>query len=167
MFVNPRILILAATALATAPSMAARLSHPTLDETRILAQAQEMRLQEEPEKRTLIERQLTLSPQQAERFWPVYEQHQAALGELNRRRVENILSYARAWNQGSLDDVTAGMLAKEVIETEEDEVALLKRTYRNASKAISPAQAALYVQIEAKIRARVRFAEAVTLPLVK
>ena len=167
MSLNPRALMLAATLLATSPLMAGNLSNPTINESTVLAQAQEMQNRTSAEKRAFIERQLTLSPQQAEKFWPIYEEGQVALGELNRRRIENILAYARAWNQGSLDDKTANALAKEVIEIEEDEVALLKRTYRHASKAATPAQAALYVQIEAKLRARLRFEETEMLPLVK
>ena len=123
MSLNPRALMLAATLLATSPLMAGNLSNPTLNESAVLAQAQEMQNRSSAEKRAFIERQLTLSPQQAEKFWPIYEEGQVALGELNRRRIENILAYARAWNQGSLDDKTANALAKEVIEIEEDEVA--------------------------------------------
>jgi Spy/CpxP family protein refolding chaperone len=159
--------MLAATLMMASPLMAATLPNPTLDETKVLTQAQEMQTRTQPEKRAFIERQLSLTPQQAEKFWPIYEETQAALGELNRRRIENILYYARAWNQGSVDDKTANALAKEVIAIEEDEVALLKRTYRYASKAASPAQAALYVQIEAKLRARLRFEETEMLPLVQ
>lgn len=167
MSLNPRALMLAATLMVTSPLIAANLPNPTLDETRVLAQAQEMQNRTGPEKRAYIERQLALSPHQAERFWPIYEQHQVALSELNRRRIENVMSYARVWNQGSVDDKSANMLAKEVIAIEEDEVALMKRTYRYASKAASPVQAALYVQIEAKLRARMRFGETEMLPLVK
>ena|SRR5688572_5239987 len=167
MSLKSRALMLAAALVVVSPLMAANLPDPTLDETRILSQAKEMQDRTSSQKRAFIEQQLTLTPQQAERFWPIYEEGQVALGELNRRRIENILSYARAWNHGSLDDKTANTLAKEVIAIEEDEVALLKRTYRHASKAASPAQAALYVQIEAKLRARLRFEETEMLPLVK
>ena len=167
MSLNPRALLLAATLMVASPLMAANLANPTLEETRILVQAEELYNQTLPEKRAFVEQQLTLSPQQAGRFWPTYQEHQVALGELNRRRVENILTYARAGNHGSVDDKTANALAREVIAIEEDEVALLKRTYRHASKAASPAQAALYVQIEAKLRARMRFEETAMLPLVK
>jgi len=167
MALNPRGVILAAALLMAAPLFAAELPNPTLDETKVLAQAQEAQNRAQPEKRAFVERQLTLTPTQAERFWPIYAEHQAALAELNRRRIENILTYARAMNQGSVDDKTANGLAREVIAIEEDEVALLKRTYRYASKATTSAQAALYVQIEAKLRARLRFEETEYLPLVK
>jgi len=167
MFSNARAAILAAALLMSSPLFAAELPNPTLDETKVLAQAQEAQDRSQPEKRQFVEGRLTLTPEQAEKFWPIYQEHQTALGELNRRRIENILSYARAWNQGSVNDKAANALAREVIAIEEDEVALLKRTYRFASKATSPAQAALYVQIEAKLRARLRFEETEYLPLVK
>jgi len=162
-----RAAMLAAALTASSSLLAAGLSNPTLEETQILANAQEAQAQSGQEKRAFIDQQLSLSPQQSELFWTVYEQHQIALGELNHRRIENVLSYARAWNAGSVDDKTANELAREVIAIEGDEVALLKRTYQHASKAISPAQAARYVQIEAKLRARVRFEETANVPLVK
>ncbi|UHQ19378.1 hypothetical protein LVB87_14500 [Lysobacter sp. KIS68-7] len=167
MYLNTRALILAATLAVTSPLMAGNLPNPTLDEAKVLAQAQEMQNQTQPEKRKFVKNELALTPEQAEQFWPIYDEHQLALRELNRRRIENILSYARAFNQGSLNDKTANALAREVFDIEKDEVALLKHTYRYASEATSPVQAALYVQIEAKLRARLRFEETDMLPLVK
>ena len=162
-----RAATLAAALMLSSPLFAAGLSNPTLEEQQVLAKAEEAQAQESPQKRAFIDQQLGLSPQEAARFWPVYEQHQAGLGELNRRRVENILSYARAWNAGSVDDETANKMAREAIAIEEDEASLLKRSYVHASRAVSPAQAARYVQIEAKARAVLRAQEMMSVPLVK
>ena len=162
-----RAATLAAALMLSSPLLAAGLSNPTLDEQQLLAKAEEAQAQESPQKRAFIDQQLGLSPQDAARFWPVYEQHQAGLHELNRRRTENILFYARTWNAGSVNDETANRLAREVIAIEEDEVSLLKRSYVHASRAVSPAQAARYVQIEAKARAVIRAQEMMSVPLVK
>ena len=162
-----RTATLAAALMLSSPLLAAGLSNPTLDEQQLLAKSEEAQAQESPQKRAFIDQQLGFSPQDAARFWPVYEQHQAGLNELNRRRAENILSYARAWNAGSVDDETANRLAREVIAIEEDEVSLLKRSYVRASRAVSPAQAARYVQIEAKARAVIRAREYLSVPLVQ
>ena len=164
---TPRAAMLAAALMVSSPLFAAGLPNPTIEEQKVLAQAQEAQVQTGPGKRAFIDQQLGLSPDQATHFWPVYDEHQVRLGDLNRRRVENILSYARAWNAGSVDDETANKLAREVIAIEEDETALLKRTYLHASKATSPAQAARYVQVEAKVRAMVRYEEAARVPLLK
>lgn len=162
-----RAAMLAAALTASSPLLAAGLSNPTLEERQVLAKAEESQVQESPQKRAFIDQQLGLSPQDAARFWPVYEQHQAALNELTRRRVANIMSYARAWNAGSVDDATANRIAREAIAIEEDEAALLKRSYVHAARALSPAQAARYVQIEAKARAVIRAQEMMSVPLVK
>jgi hypothetical protein len=162
-----RAATLAAALMFSAPLLAAGLSNPTLEEQQLLVKAEEGQAQEAPQKRAFIEQQLALSPQDAARFWPVYEQHQAALNELTHRRIENILSYARAWNAGSVDDETANRIAREAIAIEEDEAALLKKSYVHASRAVSPAQAARYVQIEAKARAVIRAQEMMSVPLVK
>jgi hypothetical protein len=162
-----RAATLVAALMLSSPLLAAGLSNPTLEERQVLAKAEEAQAQESPQKRAFIDHELALSPQEASRFWPVYEQHQAALSELNRRSVENILSYARAWNAGSVDDQTANRVAREAIAIEEDEAALLKTSYAHASKAMSPAQAARYVQIEAKARAVLRARAMMSVPLVK
>ena len=162
-----RAATLAVALMFSSPLLAADLSNPTLEERQVLAKAEESQAQESPQKRAFVDQQLTLSPQDAARFWPVYEQHQAALSELNRRSVENILLYARTWNAGSVDDATASKIAREFIAIEEDEAALLKRSYVHASKAASPAQAARYLQIEAKARAVIRAQEMMSVPLVK
>jgi hypothetical protein len=158
---------LAAALMLSSPLLAAGLSNPTLEEQQVIAKAEEGQAQESPQKRAFIDQQLGLSPQDAARFWPVYEQHQAALSELTHRRVENIMSYARVWNAGSVDNETANRIAREAIAIEEDEAALLKKSYMRASRAVSPAQAARYVQIEAKARAIIRAQEMMSVPLVK
>ena len=162
-----RAATLVAALMFSAPLFAAGLSNPTLEERQVLAKAEEAQAQQSPQKRAFIDQQLGLSPQDAARFWPVYEQHQAGLSELTRRSVENILLYARVWNAGSVDDETANRVAREAIAIEEDEAALLKRSYVHTSRAVSPAQAARYVQIEAKARAVIRAREMMSVPLVK
>ena len=160
-----RAMTLAAALFASAPLLAAE-PPLALDEARAYAQMQAMQSQMGQDKRAFIDRQLQLSPEEAAHFWPVYDAHQVALAELNRRRLDNVLSYARAWNAGALDDDTAMRLAKDALAIEKDEAVLLQRTFDRASRAIHPAQAARYLQVEAKVRAMVRYQQAAQLPLV-
>lgn len=167
MHYTARAATLVAALMLSTPLLAGGLSNPTLEERQVIAKADEGQAEEGPQKRAFIDQQLGLSPQEAARFWPVYEQHQLGLTELTRRRVENILAYARAWNTGSVDDATANRVAREAIAIEEDEAALLKRSYVHASRALSPAQAVRWVQIEAKARALIRAREMISVPLIK
>ena len=116
-------------------------------------------------KRAFVEEQLVLTAEQAARFWPVYDAHQQALSVLNKRRLDNILAYARDWNNDALDDAEANRLAKEALDIEKDEAVLMERTYGKLKSAVPALKAVRYLQVEAKLRAIVRFEQAATVPL--
>jgi len=117
-------------------------------------------------KRDFIAQQLSLTPEEAAKFWPVYDAHQQALASLNQRRLDNIVVYARHWNADSLDDATATKLAEQALDIEKDEAALMEHTFRKLKNAVPAVKAVRYLQVEAKVRAIVRFEQAAQVPLV-
>jgi Spy/CpxP family protein refolding chaperone len=140
---------------------------PTPEEAEALEQLQLLQVQVGPEKRALIEQQLDLRPDQAAKFWPVYDEHQAALAGFNERRLRNIMEYARIWNTDALDDASATALAKEALSIEKDEAEQMERTFKHLKGAVSPMKAVRYLQIESKLRAILRFQQAAEVPLVQ
>lgn len=162
-----RAAVLAASLIAPSAVLATDLGVPSQEESATIAMMQAADAEMSVSKRALITEQLALSPSQADRFWPIYQAHQDALSQLNRRRLDNILLYARAFKAGNVDDRTASQVAKEAIDVDEDEAKLLRKTFHKACTVLSPAQAARYVQLEAKIRARILYAETESVPLVK
>jgi len=117
-------------------------------------------------KKALVASSLALTDAEAKKFWPVYDAHQAALSEFNRRRLDNILAYARVWNTGKVDDAAATALAKEAIAIEKQEAAQLERTFGKLKRAVPAVKAVRYLQVEAKLRAIVRFEQAAQVPFV-
>lgn len=117
-------------------------------------------------KREFVARQLDLSPEQAAKFWPIFDQHQALLAELNQRRLDNILAYANAWNAGAVDDGTANKLALEGIAIEKGEAAALERTYKRLRGVLPARSAVRYLQMEYMLRAVVRIAQVANVPYV-
>ena len=162
-----RVAVLAITLAAPFTLVAGGLKAPTLEESETIAVMQAADAQMGVGKRAFFAEQLALSPEQQSRFWPVYDAHQQALSKLNRRRLDNILVYARAWNTGHVDDRIASQIAKEAIDVEADEAKLLKKTFRQACAVLSTAQAARYLQLEAKVRAKIRYDETESVPLVE
>jgi len=146
---------------------AQQAAQPTPTEAQALEQLQLLQVQVGPEKRALIEKQLDLRPDQAPRFWPVYDEHQAALAGFNERRLRNIMEYARIWNTGELNDESATALAKEALSIESDEAEQMERTFKHLKGVVSPMKAVRYLQIESKLRAILRFQQAVEVPLVE
>ena len=140
---------------------------PTPEEAEALEQLQLLQTQIGPEKRALIEQQLDLRPDQAAKFWPVYDEHQAALAGFNERRLRNIMDYARIWNTSELNDESATALAKEALSIEKDEAEQMERTFKHLKGAISPMKAVRYLQIESKLRAILRFQQAAEVPLIE
>lgn len=140
---------------------------PTPEEAEALEQLQLLQMQVGPEKRALIEQQLDLRPDQAAKFWPVYDEHQAALAGFNERRLRNIMDYARIWNTSELNDESATALAKEALSIEKDEAEQMERTFKHLKGAISPMKAVRYLHIESKLRAILRFQQAAEVPLIE
>jgi Spy/CpxP family protein refolding chaperone len=161
-----RAAVLAATLMAPTALIAGNLPQNP-EEAEAISMMQAADAEMSVSKQSAIAEQLALEPDQAKRFWPVYEAHQEALSKLNRRRLDNILVYARAWKSGSVDNRTASKVAEEAIAIEEQEAKLLRKTFDQACEVLTPAQAARYVQLEARIRARMRYEEIAGVPLVQ
>jgi hypothetical protein len=153
-------------ATTSAPATAAA-STPEEDRGEAMAEMNALQDQVREGKRELVTRQMQLSEAEAAKFWPVYDAHQEALAGFNTRRVDNILSYAKAWNAGPIDDATAEPLAKAALALEKDEAAQMEKTFDKARKAVGASKAVRYLQIESKIRALVRFQQAAEVPLAQ
>lgn len=139
----------------------------TADEIASIAEMRELQDEIGSGKRAFIEQQLTLTPQEATKFWPIYDAHQKALSAFNQRRLDNILTYARHYNAGSLNDAAATTITKEVLALERDEARQMEQTFRQLMKAVPPVKAARYLQVENKVRAIVRFEQAAQVPFVR
>lgn len=160
------LLALLLSTLLPAAAMADQPSARTPAEVEAMAQMQVLQAYVGTGKRAFIEQQLQLTPEEAEKFWPVYDAHQVALADFNRRRVDNILAYARVWNAGRIDDAAATALAKEAIAIEKEEAAQLDRTFGKLKRAVPAVKAVRYLQVESKLRAIVRFEQAAQVPFL-
>jgi hypothetical protein len=152
----------AQTEPATAPE-----SDPAAQRVQAMAEMNALQDQVREGKRGLVEQQMQLSEAEAAKFWPIYDAQQEALAGFNKRRLDNILAYATAWNAGPIDDATAGSIAKTQLSIEKDEVAQMQRIYDKSKKAVGASKALRYLQIEGKIRALVRFEQAAEVPLAQ
>jgi len=157
------------TALIAAPAFAQSTVDPAQQAREVDAVKQLQALQAEigQGKRAFVEEQLKLTAGEAAKFWPVFDEHQAALTKLNKRRLDNIIAYARVYNAGTVDDASANSLAKEALSIEKEEAAQLERTYNKLKNAVPAVKAVRYLQLEAKLRAFVRVEQAAQIPYVE
>ena len=117
------------------------------------------------DKKLLVASNMGLTDEEGAKFWPLYDEYQKELDQLNRNIGKTIKEYADAFNMGPLPDDQAKKLMNEVLTIEETEVKA-KRSYADKiSKVIPAAKTARYIQIENKIRALLKAELAKEIPL--
>lgn len=116
-----------------------------------------------PGKQIYIARQMALDPADEADFWPIYDAHQAELASLQQRRRENVAAYARA-AAGGLDEDAARELAEDALEIAAEQAELMESTYTRLSRAIPPAKALKYLQLEMKLAALADYEAVAALP---
>jgi hypothetical protein len=117
------------------------------------------------DKRGLVEKNMKLTPEEAKRFWPVYDSYQRDLDRIVQRQNRAILDYINA--EESMTDANAKRIATEVLAADNDEQRLRERTFRKLSSVLPARKAARFLQIENKIRTLGRFDIAERIPLVQ
>jgi hypothetical protein len=119
------------------------------------------------DKKLVVATNMELTESEAKNFWPVYNEYQKDLQNINGRIVAVLESYAADFKGKSLTDDKAKQLIDEALAIDQAE-ASLKNTYApRLSKALPVRKVARYLQIENKIRAVVKYDLAQGVPLVR
>ena len=119
------------------------------------------------DKKLLVATNMELTESEAKGFWPIYDQYQQDLQQIDQRIADLLESYAAALRRQSLTDEKAKMLIAEAVAIEQAE-AHLKSTYApQLSKVLPVRKVARYLQIENKIRAIVKYDIVSGVPLVR
>jgi hypothetical protein len=119
------------------------------------------------DKKFVVATNMELTESEAKNFWPIYDQYQKDLHNINRRIVAVLESYEADFKGKSLTDDKAKKLIDEALAVEQAE-ANLKSTYApKLGKALPVRKVARYLQIENKIRAVVKYDLTQGVPLVR
>lgn len=151
---------------ATGPQSTARPSATATSQRADTANAQILLDKIKADKKFLVANNMDLTDAEAAKFWPLYEEYQRGLDQLNQRMAGTILQYAEAYEKGPISDGTASKLLQEALAVEEAEVALKKSYAAKFSEVLPAAKAARYMQIETKIRSLLRLDLARSIPLM-
>ena len=106
-----------------------------------------------------------LTDAEGKAFWPVYDEYQKELEQLNQRLGKAISEYAQALNKGPLPDDTAKKLMEEALAIDEGELKLKQSTAEKLGKVMPMRKVARYLQMETKIRAIIKAELAREIPL--
>ena len=116
-------------------------------------------------KTDILQQNLTLSDEQAKKFWPLQRSYENDLAKLGDNRFEVIQEYAKNWHD--LSDQTAKDLGKRYLDYQKKRVDLQSKYFDRMSKEISPTVAAKFFQIETQMEALIDLQIASFLPLIK
>lgn len=106
------------------------------------------------EKQSLITEYMNLSEQEAQAFWPVYDEYASQRKEIGAERIDIIMEYAAHYP--NLSDQKATQLTNAVFKNNMKLEKLQKQYYRKLSKAINPVRAAEFMQMEKYLDATLR-----------
>jgi len=117
------------------------------------------------DRRGLVDRNMQLTPDEAKKFWPVYDAYQKDLDRIIQRQNRALLDYINA--ESSMTDANAQRIAKDYVAADLDEMKLREKTLKKVASALPPKKAVRFLQIENKIRTLQRYDIAEQMPLVK
>jgi hypothetical protein len=98
------------------------------------------------DKKDLVNEYMKLSPDQASKFWPLYDEYNQARGAIGKDRLQIISDYT-----GQLSTLTDGQaddLARRLFKNDQSLLDLDKKYYSKISKSIGGVKAAQYLQME-------------------
>jgi hypothetical protein len=118
------------------------------------------------DKKLLVATNMELTEAEAKNFWPIYEDYQKDLQNINERLGKLLQSYATDYKNKTMTDDKAKKLTDEYLSIQQAEVKLQSSFVPKLSKALPATKVARYLQIENKIRAVIKYDLAATVPLV-
>ena len=116
------------------------------------------------DKKGVVEKSLKLTPAEAKKFWPLYDEFQRELAVPQSAYTRAVLDYVAAGT--TLTDANAKRLSEQVLSASRDEARLHEKHFKQLLKVLPAHRAARYMQIENKVQAIVRFESAKAIPLV-
>ncbi len=148
------IIITLALMLFLAPAVISAQAIDTVEKSRQIIKTQ---------KQSIVAEGMSLTEEEAQAFWPVYENYQEGLRKIDDQYVAFIREYSGLYKD--LTTQQAQDMIKKYLDIEGDRLKL-KKSYRSKfGKAVSPTKLIRYYQIENKIEAVIKYNLATETPL--
>jgi len=116
-------------------------------------------------KKQLIAANLTLTADQATKFWPIYDQYTADLVKINDQKYVLIKEYADTW--GTMTDAQAVSLISRSLAVDEQVVQLHLKYVPIFNKVVPGKTAATFFQLDRRVQAMIDLQLSAQLPLVQ
>jgi hypothetical protein len=91
---------------------------------------------------------LQMTGPEAEKFWPVYRQYEKELATVADKKVALLREFGQRCANGTLDNKAADTMAQQWLKNVQARLDLWKKYQKQIAKAVSPARAAQFLQVE-------------------
>jgi len=117
------------------------------------------------ERKILIMSELALTAEEAEDFWPLYDEYSSERKKLGNMRVQIITDYAA--NYETMTDELAGSLLDDSVSYDQKSIKLKKKYIKKFRRALPNIKVTRYFQLENKLDAFTNFELAAQIPLME
>jgi hypothetical protein len=91
---------------------------------------------------------MQLTGPEAEKFWPIYRQYEQALAGVGEKKAALLREFGERVRNGTLDNQAASKLSQAWLDNIQGRLDLWKKYRKKIAKALSPARAAQFLQVE-------------------
>jgi len=115
------------------------------------------------EKAQIMGAVLQLNKEEADKFWPIYDEYEAELSKVNNQRTQNIQDYASSYNQ--LSDDKANGLVKAELDSMKQRTELVNKYHERIKGSLGAVNAARFFEIDNQLNSIIDLQIDSSLPL--
>jgi len=115
------------------------------------------------EKAQIMGSVLALNKEEAEKFWPIYDEYEAELAKLNQQRAQNVQEYAHSYSQ--LSDARASELVKAELDSMKQRTELANKYHERVKASLGPVNAARFFEVDGQLNSIIDLQIDSSLPL--
>jgi Spy/CpxP family protein refolding chaperone len=117
--------------------------------------------------RQIVMEELTLTPEQGEKFWPLYDRYRAEMLAVEDRYVDVVRDFLQKYYDYKLTDDDANAIVDQYFDIESETLKIRKKYLRQFRRLMPPMQVMRLYQIENKVQAEIDAALALAVPLAE
>jgi hypothetical protein len=99
----------------------------------------------------VLNQALQLTGPEAEKFWPIYRQYEQELAAVAAKKVALLKEFGERSAKGTFDNEAANKMAQQWLDNVQARLDLWKKYRKKIAKAVSPARAAQFLQVEHQV----------------
>lgn len=117
------------------------------------------------QKKLVVMQNMEFTDKEATDFWPIYEQYQEELFQVNQRAARLIIAYASAFQ--TLTDDQAEKIIADYLEIEKERLGLKEKYTQKFAQVLPGKKAFRYLQVQNKLETIARYEISKEIPLAK